>query len=107
MPQVTEETTLNLEEFVELLYNELPEKMQTDSVKANLVLQANDIITNEISDYMSTDDLEDTVRLNQEMEIPLENVMETYVNENPELADNITESLDQYSQFILNFASSG
>lgn len=98
-------TQLNLNDFIESLYNELPKELQTDLVRANLTIQANDIIMEEISDYMSPEDLEDTLKMTQEMEIPFENVMETYLNENPKLLKNITDSLNQFARFTLNFAS--
>ncbi|MBN2096131.1 hypothetical protein JW752_01895 [Candidatus Peregrinibacteria bacterium] len=107
MPQNNDITQLSLEDFIESLYNELPKELQTNSVKANLTLQANDIMMEEISEYMSAEDLEDTLKMSQEMGIPMDNVLETYLTENPQLLENITDSLNQFAQFTLNFAANG
>jgi len=100
-------TQLSLEEFIENLFNEMPKELQTNAVKANMAIQANDIVMEEITEYMTSENLEDTLKMNQEMGIPMDNALESYLSENPQLLDNITNSLNQFAEFTLKFADNG
>lgn len=95
----------DLTDYIESVFKELPKEMQTETVKEKLILQANDIIMSEIAEYMSPDDLKDTLELNQDMKIPIENVLQTYIDENPELLDRITDELNRFAEMVIKFAS--
>lgn len=104
MPQ-TQNTSQEPINYIEMLMGKLPKELQTEAMKARLTLQMNDMIMNEIGEYMSAEDLEETLKLTQEMEIPMENVIYTYVQENPELEKRIEEELAKLSEIVTTFVS--
>ena len=92
-------------DYIEMLMQKLPKALQTDAMKARLTLQVNDVIMNEIGETMSADDLAETLQLTQEMEIPMENVLYTYIQNHPELEKRIEEELTHLAEIITTYTS--
>lgn len=100
----TNDSSPDIMDYIDSLWKELPEEMQTESMKEKLILEAQDTVMRVVSDSMSPDDLKETAELNGTLGIPMGNVIVTYLQDHPEVMEIVTEELNRFSELVLNFA---
>lgn len=93
---------LTLTEYLNHAFQELPEKYQNFNIKNKLRIQANEIIMKVISDNMSLNDVEELNKL-REINMPTENIIESYLHEHHELFPEIQKELDLFFTTVINF----
>ena len=82
------------------------QELKTKEMKTKIMMLSNDTIMRTMTDYMAQEDLSDILTLTQEMEIPLEHVLEVYLSSHPYILTRIMEELNELAKTISNFAKS-
>lgn len=95
----------DFDQYIEDLFDQLPQELKTDDMKIKLILMANDVIMRTMTDLMNREDLEDILTLTQEMEIPLENVLHVYLSSNSYMLERVMEEMEEFAKVFLNFAA--
>lgn len=90
---------LNL--YLEDFYKRLPEPLQTDEMRASISQHILELIVQAIHDYMTIEDVERFVESPEINEENINVVLGKYIEEHPELNENIMEEIETFERLIL------
>ena len=93
----------NFYDYVDSLFNRLPQALKTDNMYNDIAHQVNGIIMGLIGDYMNHEDLEMIMRRSQEPGIGLDDLIVDHINHNPDVVDVILEELGTFEKTFLAF----